>query len=125
MAYDNPAFMERSESTVGVESTNDSEFNLPPFSTAREDRIIARERPNGNDSINCFPLKNGLSFSRGARSESTSSDPKSFEPLPSVIEKSLHDAHVDSLKSSLQRSDSNTQHKDKETNLSVGDILNF
>ena len=125
MAYDNPVFMGRSEHTLGVENADDSEVNPPPYSNTREERNTSNEETTGSHSLNSFPLKNGSFFSRNSRSESTSSDPKSFEPLPSVLEGAPRSKSEDDYKSSFNRANNDTNNENISDNRSVGEILNF
>ena len=125
MAYDNPVFMDRSESTVG-NNEDDSETNPLPFSNnARQERSKTKERNNGNESTNSFPLRNGSFFSRGSRSESTSSDPKSFEPLPSVVGKLSHYSNEDVSKQSLENEKVEENNQTPSEGRKFADIFNF
>ena len=125
MAYDNPVFMDRSEQSRGIGNADDSEVNPPPYSNTREERNTSYEETTGNHSLNSFPLKNGSFFSRSSRSESTSSDPKSFEPLPSVLEGAPRSTTEDDYKSSLDRPNNDTNNGNISENRTIGDILNF
>jgi hypothetical protein len=125
MAYDNPVFMDRSEQTSGIGNSDESEVNPPPYSNKREERDTSNEETTGNHSLNSFPLKNGSFFSRSSRSESTSSDPKSFEPLPSVLEGAARNNTNDDYKSSFDRPNNDTHNENISENRSINDILNF
>ena len=121
MAYDNPVFMEHSESTVR-NSSDDVETNPLPFpNNTRDERN--REKNNGNESTNSFPLKNGSCFSRSSRSESTSSDPKSFEPLPSVVGKVSHYSSEDVNNSSQEKENGEENNRNISDNRNFNDIL--
>lgn len=122
MAYDNPVFMEQSESTVR-NNLDDVVTNPLPFpNNTRDERN--REKNNGNESTNSFPLKNGSCFSRSSRSESTSSDPKSFEPLPSVVGKVSHYSSDDVSKSSQEKENGDENNRNISDNRNFADILN-
>ena len=122
MAYDNPVFMEHSEST-DRNNADDLETNPLPFANNTRDERN-REKNNGNESMNSFPLKNGSCFSRSSRSESTSSDPKSFEPLPSVVGKVSHYSSDDVSKSSQEKENGEENNRNISDNRNFADILN-
>ena len=125
MAYDNPVFMDRSESTVG-NNEQDSETNPPPFSNnTRQERTKTREKNSGNESTNSFPLKNGSCFSRSSRSESTSSDPKSFEPLPTVVGKVSHYSNDDINRHSSEKENADENRETLSEGRNFADIFNF
>ena len=121
MAYDNPVFIDQSESTVR-NNADDLETNPLPFANNTRDERN-REKSNGNESTNSFPLKNGSCFSRSSRSESTSSDPKSFEPLPSVVGKVSHYSSEDVNHSSQERENGEENNQNISDNRSFDDIL--
>lgn len=127
MAYDNPVFRGRDEQRDF--NGQDPELNTRPFANPTGG-IIGSERAGvpGGDFLgnNSFPMKNGSLFSRNIqRSESTSSDPKSFEPLPKLNESKFSDNSEDPNKkelSSLQSRNSNQNEIDQDM---VGNIVNF
>ena len=107
-------------------SEYDSETNPLPFSNnTRQERSKTKERNNGNESTNSFPLRNGSFFSRGSRSESTSSDPKSFEPLPSVVGKLSHYSNEDVSKQSLEKEKVEENSQTPSEGRKFADIFNF
>ena len=125
MAYDNPVFMGRSEQFMGVENIDDSDVNPPPYSNTTEERNTSNEETTGSHSLNSFPLKNGSFFSRNSRSESTSSDPKSFEPLPSVLEGGSRSKSEDDYRSSFNGENNDTNNENISDNRRIREILNF
>ena len=123
MAYDNPVFLDQYESTVD-NNEQDLETNPPPFSNnTNKESIKGRKKNSGNETTNSFPLKNGSFFSRSSRSESTSSDPKSFEPLPSIVGKPSHYSNDDLNQSSLNKENEETSKPNTSENPNFANIF--
>ena len=125
MAYDNPVFRGRDEHR-GFNG-QDPELNTRPLSNPTGGIIgSAGLGEDGGDLLNSFPMKNGSLFGRNIqRSESTSSDPKSFEPLPNIKQSKFSDNREDSNKNDLSSSQSRNNNQDKMEQDMVGSIVNF
>ena len=127
MAYDNPVFLDKTlESSNEQSNDDDVEVNSIPFNSLKQDRD--RSSNNGklksNESNNSFPLKNGTFFSHSSRDESLSSDPKAFEPLPSVLEKvNQVGNHYESTQALDTPED--LQNGDQTEDLTFGKMLHF
>ena len=126
MAYDNPVFLDKTlESTNEQSNDDDVEVNSIPFNSPKQERD--RSSNNGkfksNESNNSFPLKNGTFFSHSSKDES---DPKAFEPLPSVLEKGNRVGnHYESTQALDTPDGEHLQNGDETEDLTFGRMLHF
>ena len=129
MAYDNPVFLDKTlESTNEQSNDDDVEVNSIPFNSPKQDRDRSsnNDKFKSNESNNSFPMKNGTFFSHSSRDESLSSDPKAFEPLPSVLEKvNRVGNHYESTQALDTPDGEHLQNGDQTEDLTFGRMLHF
>ena len=120
MAYDNPVFGTADDRSDGA---HDPELNITPFSAPRGGGPGVRLGGPGGESLNSFPMKNGSLFNHNKhqRSDSSSSDPRSFERLPSLSDRQQQADDLGRRKFSATHS-SQDEHDDDDKG---GSIVNF